>query len=140
MSDQKLIEACSALYTEEPILHAGAFQPRGTQGVMMLGPAGVLAGRFLAKNSHLPRFAIIAVTASQILMFRAENIALGWKPAELVSKFPRSSTKVTVQPGVQVRKLTLDGPDGPDGAVRLESPRLGAWHGAAVIAALNGAS
>lgn len=101
---------------------------------MLLGPAGVIAGWLMSRNLHLPRYAILGVTASEILMFRAESFHAGWNPLELVERFPRSSTRVSVQQGVLVRKLTLE----PQGGrrVALESPRLGAWHSAGLLAVL----
>ncbi|MCW2977078.1 MAG: hypothetical protein JWM06_2359 [Actinomycetia bacterium] len=137
MSDTSLIDACKALAPEADLVAAGAFQPRGTQGTLALGPAGVLAGAFLARNSHLPRYAILGVTASEILMFRAESFHAGWKPVELVERLPRDSTKVSTSQGVLVRKLTLEPAGGSP--IKLESPRIGAWHGAGVLAALAGA-
>jgi hypothetical protein len=134
MSDEKLITACEALEPETSFVAAGAFQPRGTQGTMMLGPAGILAGSLLNRNSHLPRYAILGVTASEILMFRAESFHAGWKPVELVERFPRSTTRASAGQGVLVRKLTLAPTDGA--SIALESPRLGAWHSAGVFTAL----
>jgi hypothetical protein len=134
VSDKKLIAACETIEPGATFVAAGAFQPRGTQGAMMLGPAGVLAGGLLARNSHLPRYAILGVTASEILMFRAESFHAGWKPVELVERFPRDTTRVSTGQGVLVRKLSLEPKDGP--RVALESPRLGAWHSAGVFAAL----
>jgi hypothetical protein len=136
VSDKNLIESCKALAPDADLVAAGAFQPRGTQGTLMLGPAGVLGGALLARNSHLPRYAILGVTATEILMFRAESFHAGWKPVELVERLPRDTTKVSTSQGVLVRKLTLEPAGAPP--IKLESPRLGAWHGAGVLAALAG--
>jgi hypothetical protein len=135
VSDHKLIEACSALHPGGTVVAAGAFQPRGTQGLLMLGPAGVLGGRMLSQSEDVPRYAIVAVTEQEILMFRAESFHAGWKPVELVGSYPRATTQVMRTPGVLVRKLTIE----PEGGapIALESPRIGAWHGAGVNAALG---
>jgi hypothetical protein len=134
VSDAHLIEACSALTPDVTFSAAGAFQPRGTQVGTMLGPAGVLAGWFLAKTENVPRYAIVGVTASEVVLFRAAAAHIGWKPEEVVGRFPRSAARMSG--GVLVRKLTIAPDGGPE--LKLESPRLGPWHGAAVAKALAG--
>jgi hypothetical protein len=137
VSEEHLVEACEKLVPGEQIEAAGVFQPRGTAGLMgaLPGAAGVLGGWIEAEERDLPRYAIVAVTAREIVLFAAESFSIGWKPKELVGRFPRESTQVDVAPGVEVRKLTLR-PEG-GGAFELESPRIGPWHGKAVIAALR---
>jgi hypothetical protein len=134
VSDQKLIEECSSLQPGVTFLAAGAFQPRGTQGTLMLGPAGILGGTLLSRSGTVPRYAILGITEQEILMFRAESFHVGCKPVELVGRFPRGTTRITSSPGVFVRKLTLE----PEGGApfALESPRIGAWHSAGVNTAL----
>ena len=134
MSDAKLIEACRALAPGTAITAAGVFQPRGTQGAMLLGPLGAFAGSFLARSENVPRYAVLAVTPDEVLMFRAESMSLGWRPAELVGRFPRNDTTIAPANGVLVRKLKLTH-DGQSAA--LESPRIGPWHSAGVFAALR---
>jgi hypothetical protein len=133
MSDAKLIEKCKALAPDADIVAAGAFQPRGTQGAALLGPLGAFAGRYLAQAENVPRYAVVAVTADEVLLFRAESFSVGWQPAELVTRYPRDTTVITRENGILVRKLSLN-LNGQRAA--LESPRVGPWHGAAVFAAL----
>jgi hypothetical protein len=137
VSDQKLIEECSTFQPSVTFLAAGAFQPRWTQGTLMLGPAGILGGTLLSRSGNVPRYAILGITAQEILMFRAESFHAGWKPVELVGRFLRGTTRITRSHGVFVRKLTLE----PEGGTpfALESPRIGAWHSAGVNAALAAA-
>jgi hypothetical protein len=137
VSDHKLIEECSTLQPDVTFLAAGAFQPRGTQGTLMLGPAGILGGTLLSRSGNVPRYAILGITNQEILMFRAESFHAGWKPVELVGRFPRATTGITRSPGVFVRKLTLQPAGGAPFA--LESPRIGAWHSAGVNSALAAA-
>jgi hypothetical protein len=127
MSDQHLIDACNELVPDARFSAAGAFQPRGTQLAASLGPAGVLAGWFLAKADDLPRYAIVGVTDNDVILFRAATMHLGWKPEQVVGRYPRASARMSG--GVQVRKLTI-----ANGSreLKLESPRIGPWHGAAV--------
>ena len=115
---------------------AGAFQPRGTQGTD--ARAGrIFGGTLLSRGFNVPRYAILGVTGQEILMFRAESFHVGWKPVELVGRFPRATTRITRSPGVFVRKLTLQPESGAPFA--LESPRIGGWHSAGVNAALAAA-
>jgi hypothetical protein len=102
--------------------------------VALLGPAGALAGGLIARHAHLPRYAIVGVTASEIVLFSAESFHVGWKPSAVVSRFPRSTTTTSQRQGVLVRKLTLER---AGESVALESPRLGRWHAAGVFSALR---
>jgi hypothetical protein len=133
MSDEHLIAACSALVPDATFLAAGAFQPRGTQLATAMGPAGVFAGWFLAKTEDVPRYAIVGVTESEVVLFRAPAARVGWKPEEIVGRFPRSAARMSS--GVMVRKLTIESGGGAD--LKLESPRIGPWHGAAVAKVLS---
>jgi hypothetical protein len=105
---------------------------------MLVPFAGLFAARLAAKNAELPRFAVVAVTREEILLFSAESASFGWKPVRLLARYPRAGTEISVEPGVQVRKLTLR-PAGGAQAVALESPRLGDWHGKGVLTALTSA-
>jgi hypothetical protein len=133
MSDEHLIEACSQLVPDATFVAAGAFQPRGTQLATSMGPAGVFAGWFLAKTEDVPRYAIVGVTDSEVFLFHAPAARVGWKPDELVGRFPLSAAHMSG--GVLVRKLTIAANGSPD--LKLESPRLGPWHGAAVAKVLS---
>jgi hypothetical protein len=132
MSDQHLVEACTQLVPDAQFTAAGAFQPRGTQLMTSMGPAGFLAGWFLSKTEDVPRYAIVGVTGSEVIVFRAATFHAGWKPEEVVGRFPRSAASTSG--GVLVRKLTIAADGGR--VLKLESPRIGPWHGAGVVAAL----
>jgi hypothetical protein len=132
VSDQHLVEACTQLVPDTHFIAAGAFQPRGTQAMTSLGPAGVFAGWFLSKSEDVPRYAIVGVTDSDVVVFRAASFHAGWKPEEVVGRFPRSAASTSG--GVLVRKLTIAADGGR--VLKLESPRIGPWHGAGVAAAL----
>ena len=134
MSDEHLVAACGQLVPDAAFVAAGAFQPRGTQAATMLGPLGVLAGSFLAKSENVPRFAVVGVTDSEVVLFHAGAFRVGWKPDEVVGRFPRGAAQMSG--GVLVRKLTIAQDGGQE--LKLESPRIGAWHGGAVATALAG--
>ncbi|MGY1711857.1 hypothetical protein ACI8AC_20365 [Geodermatophilus sp. SYSU D00758] len=157
MDEQKLLAAAQSIVGEEDtLLAAGVFQPRGTQGGMAAGAAvgGGLAGgvaalattatglalgeRAGAAAGHglaVPRWTVLAVSATRIYAFVGEGHGLAVRPVELFSVLDRGVVRTRVHQRVGVRVLELVDAR-TDDTLELESARLGGWHGSDVLARL----
>ena len=154
MSDEKLIdEARAFLGTQEDILAAGMFEPRGTTGGMagamgaglstdsLVGEiagaaASVEAGRVMSNLDDVPRWTMLAVTPTTLHAIACGQHGVGWQPESVFATFDRSAIRATVHGRVNVRTLTIEDPT-TGRTYQWEGNRIGPAHAKAVIEALE---
>ncbi len=154
MSDEKMIEEAKAFIgSDEDVVAAGIFQPRGTTGGMagatgaglataaLVGevaglPAGLGAGRTMAHVDGVPRWTMLAVTPTTLHALACGQHGVGWQPASVFATFDRSAIRATVHGRVNARTLTIE--DTASGRTyEWEGNRIGPAHAKAVIEALE---
>jgi len=154
VSDQKLIETAEqALGTDEQIVAAGVFEPRGTMGgtIGAMGAglstdnivgeiagaaASVESGRAMSKVDDVPRHTLLAVTPTRLYALAAKPKGAHWEVVERFATFDRARIRATVHGRVNVRTLTIEDPES-DRTYQWEGNRIGPDHAKAVIEALE---
>jgi hypothetical protein len=149
MSEASLVEqAQEAIGSQEKVLAAGVFQPRGTSGAMtggfgvggaagkigeaVLGAAGVMGGRVLSEVEDIPRWTLIAVTPTHLHAFHAHGFGPAFRIGEPLARWRRDKIAFTIHGRVGVRTFEVE--DLETGhTYEFETPRFGAVHGAVVL-------
>jgi len=97
---------------------------------------GERAGRAADRSVEVPRWTVLAVSASRIYAFAGEGHGLAVRPVGLFAVLERGRVVTRVHQRVGVRVLEIIDADTRE-RPELETARLGGWHGEDVLEQLS---